>query len=131
MKPTCCSIPHQADGERLSPETGSSWCSTLRLRTGLREVRFDRRRFDSVESRLTSIESRLTSIESEIRAQTWKLVAAMTGLLGAWWRPSSSDAGVRGDCFIRPRLSSQRCVTLVGTLGAGARLAAPSPDVNR
>jgi hypothetical protein len=41
------------------------------------------RRFDSVEARLTSIESRLASMESEMRAQTWKLVAAMTGLLGA------------------------------------------------
>jgi hypothetical protein len=39
--------------------------------------------FASIESRLTSIESRLTSIESEMRAQTWKLIAAMTGLLGA------------------------------------------------
>ena len=33
--------------------------------------------------RFASIDSRLTSIESELRAQTWKLVAAMTGLLGA------------------------------------------------
>ena len=40
-------------------------------------------RFASIDSRLNSIDSRLMSIESEIRAQTWKLVAAMTGLLGA------------------------------------------------
>ena len=35
-------------------------------------------RFDS---RLTSIDSRLTSIDAALHAQTWKLVAAMTGLL--------------------------------------------------
>ena len=54
------------------------------------------RRFDSIDARFASLESRLTSIESEIRAQTWKLVAAMTGLSVRWWRPSSSDAVVRG-----------------------------------
>jgi hypothetical protein len=37
----------------------------------------------SIEHSLVSLDSRLTSIESELRAQTWKLVAAMTGLLGA------------------------------------------------
>ena len=37
----------------------------------------------SHDDRFQAIEARLTSIESEIRAQTWKLVAAMTGLLGA------------------------------------------------
>jgi hypothetical protein len=37
----------------------------------------------SIERSLGSLDSRLTSIESELRAQTWKLVAAMTGLLGA------------------------------------------------
>ena len=51
-------------------------------------------RFDSIDARFVSMEhrfdgkfasmdSRLTSIETEIRAETWKLVAAMTGLLGA------------------------------------------------
>lgn len=40
-------------------------------------------RFTSIESRLSSIESRLSSMQSEIHAQTWKLIGAMTGLLGA------------------------------------------------
>ena len=40
-------------------------------------------RLTSIESRVTSIDDRLHSLESEIRAQTWKLIAAMTGLLGA------------------------------------------------
>ncbi len=38
----------------------------------------------SHDDRFGSIESRLTSIESEIHAQTWKLVAAMTGLFAAF-----------------------------------------------
>jgi hypothetical protein len=38
----------------------------------------------SHDDRFGSIESRLASIESEIRAQTWKLVAAMTGLFAAF-----------------------------------------------
>jgi hypothetical protein len=35
------------------------------------------------DGRLDRIEDRLTSIEAELRALTWKLIAAMTGLLGA------------------------------------------------
>jgi len=41
-------------------------------------------RFESVDDRFLSLESRLTAIESEIRAQTWKMIAAMTGLFAAF-----------------------------------------------
>jgi hypothetical protein len=41
-------------------------------------------RFASIDARFGSMDSRLASIESEIRAQTWKLVAAMTGLFAAF-----------------------------------------------
>jgi hypothetical protein len=47
--------------------------ASLDLRLTSLEGRFD--------SRLTSIDSRLTSIDAALHAQTWKLVAAMTGLL--------------------------------------------------
>ena len=44
-------------------------------------------RMDSLEarmdSRLGSLESRMESFEHALRAQTWKMIAAMTGLLGA------------------------------------------------
>jgi hypothetical protein len=40
-------------------------------------------KFASIDRRFDSVGSRLTAIESEIRAQTWKMVAAMTGLFAA------------------------------------------------
>ncbi len=40
-------------------------------------------RLRGIETAMVSIESGLTTIEAEFRAQTWKLIAAMTGLLGA------------------------------------------------
>ena len=51
-------------------------------------------RFDAVDSRLASLDSRMDAlvasldsrmgaVEHELRAQTWRIIAAMTGLLGA------------------------------------------------
>lgn len=40
-------------------------------------------RMDGLESRMDTLASRMGSLERELRAQTWKMIAAMTGLLGA------------------------------------------------
>ena len=40
-------------------------------------------RLDRVEDRLDKLEVRMTSLERELRAQTWRLVGTMTGLVAA------------------------------------------------
>jgi hypothetical protein len=40
-------------------------------------------RFDAVDKRLDKLEVRMTSLERELRAQTWRLVGTMTGLVAA------------------------------------------------
>lgn len=40
-------------------------------------------RFAAVDTRLGALDTRMGALEHELRAQTWKIIAAMTGLLGA------------------------------------------------
>jgi hypothetical protein len=57
----------------------------LHLELSVIEAKIDAQsaRFDRVEDRLDKLEVRMTSLERELRAQTWRLVGTMTGLVAA------------------------------------------------
>jgi hypothetical protein len=57
----------------------------LHLELSVIEAKIDTQsaRFDGIEGRLDKLEVRMTSLERELRAQTWRLVGMMTGLLAA------------------------------------------------
>ena len=57
----------------------------LHLELSVVDARFDAvdKRLDGIEVRLDKLEERMTALEREFRAQTWKLVGAMTGLFAA------------------------------------------------
>ena len=40
-------------------------------------------RLGALDARMGSLDTRMGALEHELRAQTWRIIAAMTGLLGA------------------------------------------------